>query len=40
MDLVYDTAARIQEIINFRVCDIKLGKYATVMLLGKGKKQE
>lgn len=38
MVLMYDTVARIQEIINLRVCDIKLGKYPTVMLLGKGKK--
>lgn len=35
---MYDTGARVQEIINLKVCDIKLGKTPTVMLLGKGNK--
>ena len=38
MILMYDTGARIQEIINLKACDIKLGKIPTVMLFGKGNK--
>lgn len=38
MILMYDTGARVQEIINLKVCDIKLGKTPTVMLFGKGNK--
>lgn len=36
--LFYDTAARIAEVLNIRMCDIKLGGTPTVTLLGKGNK--
>ena len=36
--LTYDSAARVQEILNIRLCDIKQGKTPTVTLLGKGSK--
>lgn len=35
---MYDTAARVQEILNLQICDIHLGKTATATLLGKGNK--
>ena len=38
MILMYDTGARVQEIINLKICDIKLGKTATVTLFKKGNK--
>ncbi len=38
MVLMYDTAARIQEITNLKICDIKLGKTPTARLFGKGNK--
>ncbi|CAK7061784.1 tyrosine-type recombinase/integrase [Tissierella sp.] len=38
MILMYDTAARVQEILNLQICDIHLGKTATATLLGKGNK--
>ena len=38
MILLYDTAARIQEIMGIRFCDIKLGKTPKVTLHGKGGK--
>jgi len=38
MLLMYDTAARIQEILNIRLCDVRLGKTPTVTLHGKGSK--
>jgi len=38
MVLLYDSGARIQEIMNIRVCDIRLGKTPTVTLHGKGGK--
>lgn len=38
MILLYDTAARVQEMLNLKVCDIRQGKTPTVTLLGKGSK--
>lgn len=38
MILLYDTAARIQEIIDLRLCDFRLGKTPVVTLRGKGSK--
>lgn len=38
MIFLYDTGARVQEVLNVRLCDIKLGKTPTVLLHGKGNK--
>lgn len=38
MILLYDTAARIQEILDIRLCDLKLDTTPTVRLYGKGRK--
>ena len=38
MILLYDTGARIQELLNIRLCDIRLGNAPTVTLHGKGNK--
>lgn len=38
MILMYDTGARIQEILNLRGCDIKRGNTPTAILHGKGNK--
>lgn len=38
MILAYDTAARIQELVDLRIMDIRLGKTPTVVLTGKGAK--
>ena len=38
MVLLYDTGARIQELMDIRVCDIRLGKTPTATLHGKGNK--
>jgi len=38
MIFLYDTGARIQEVLNVRLCDLKLGKTPTVTLFGKGRK--
>jgi site-specific recombinase XerD len=38
MILMYDTAARIQEVLNLRIKDIHLGTTPTARLLGKGSK--
>lgn len=38
MILLYDTAARIQEIIDLRLCDFRFGKAPVVTLHGKGSK--
>ncbi len=38
MIFLYDTGARIQEVLNVRLCDLKLGKAPTVTLFGKGRK--
>lgn len=38
MVLLYDTAARIQEMLDLKVCDIRQGKTPAATLLGKGSK--
>lgn len=38
MVLMYDTAARIQEMIDVRICDIHAGNSPTITLTGKGSK--
>ena len=38
MILMYDSAARIQEMLDLRVCDIRLGNTPTAVLKGKGSK--
>ena len=38
MILMYDTAARIQEILDLRICDFRLGETPQVKLHGKGNK--
>lgn len=38
MVLLYDTAARVQEMLDLKVCDIRQGKTPTATLLGKGPK--
>ena len=38
MIFLYDTGARVQEVLNVRLCDIRLGKTPTVILHGKGSK--
>jgi len=38
MILLYDTGARIQEMLDLKVCDIKVGKVPVATLLGKGSK--
>lgn len=38
MILLYDTGARIQELLDIRICDIKLGQSPQVILHGKGNK--
>lgn len=38
MILLYDTGGRIQEIIDIRICHIKIGKTASILLHGKGDK--
>lgn len=37
MIMLYDTEGRIQEILDIRVCDIKLGTTPNIILYGKGK---
>ncbi len=39
MIMLYDTAARIQEMLDMRICDLHMGKNATATLFGKGLKQ-
>jgi len=36
--VLYDSAARVQELANIRVCDLALGKQSSVLLRGKGRK--
>jgi len=36
--LMYDTGARIQEMIDIKLCDLRLGKTPTIVLHGKGNK--
>ena len=38
MSLLYDTAARVQELIDIKVCDVILNTPALIVLHGKGKK--
>ena len=38
MSTLYDTGARVQEIIDVTVCDVILDTPAVIMLTGKGKK--
>lgn len=38
LSLMYDSAARVQEICDLKVCDIRLGSPAVVRLYGKGRK--
>lgn len=38
MILLYDTGARIQELLDLRICDLRLGTSPTVTLHGKGNK--
>ncbi len=38
MILMYDSAARIQEMLDLRVCDMRLGNTPTAILKGKGSK--
>ena len=38
MMLLYDTAARIQEMIDIKLCDFQLGKFPKITLHGKGRK--
>jgi integrase/recombinase XerD len=38
MGLLYDTGARVQELIDLRVCDVRLDAPAAVRLTGKGRK--
>lgn len=40
MSILYDTAARVQELIDIRVCDVILENPAVIILTGKGKKKE
>ncbi|MBQ6140121.1 MAG: tyrosine-type recombinase/integrase [Kiritimatiellae bacterium] len=36
--LLYDTASRVQELLNIRICDLDLGEFPSVRLFGKGAK--
>lgn len=38
MVMIYDTAARVDEMMKIRICDIRVGKTPTVTLQGKGSK--
>lgn len=38
MILIYDTAARVDEMAKIRICDVRIGKTSTVLLHGKGSK--
>ena len=38
LTLMYDTGARVQEIVDLRICDIKLNDFPSVTLTGKGSK--
>lgn len=39
MTVLYDTGARVQELIDLKVCDIRLAQPATITLTGKGNKR-
>lgn len=36
--LMYDTGARVQELLDIKICDLRLGAMPTIKLLGKGRK--
>lgn len=38
MILLYDTGARVQEILDIKLCDLQLGRFPKVTLFGKGRK--
>lgn len=38
MSLLYDSGARVQELIDLRVCDVKLEEHPIIILTGKGSK--
>mgnify|MGYP002510998270 FL=1 len=38
MIFLYDTGARIQEVLDVKICDVKVDRTPTVTLHGKGKK--
>jgi len=38
MILLYDTGARVQEILDIKLCDLQLGRLSKVTLFGKGRK--
>lgn len=38
MILLYDTGARVQEILNIKLCDLQLSRFPKVTLFGKGRK--
>lgn len=38
MILLYDTGARVQEILDIKLCDLQLGRLPKVTLFGKGRK--
>ena len=38
VSLLYDTGARVQEILNIKLCDLQLGRLPKVTLFGKGRK--
>ena len=38
MILLYDTGARVQELLDLKVCDLRLGSIPTARLIGKGNK--
>jgi len=40
MSILYDTGARVQELIDIRVCDVILDNPAVIILTGKGKKKK
>ena len=38
LSLLYDTGARVQELVDLKVCDIALNDTVTIILTGKGGK--
>ena len=38
MGVLYDTGARVQELIDLKVCDVTLDSPAVIILTGKGNK--
>jgi site-specific recombinase XerD len=39
LTLMYNTGARVQEVLNVRPCDLKLSKFSSVKIIGKGNKE-